>query len=61
MGVLVWWVLPVLTAVLAIGWASWVRRTPRDAGDEETVEAYARFLAALNRSSTGKTVPPSDV
>jgi len=60
-GVLVWWVLPVLTTVLAIGWATWVRRAPRRAGDEETVEAYARFRATLTRSSTGNTAPPPDV
>lgn len=58
---LVWWTLPVLTTVLAIGWASWVRRTPRHASDQATVEAYARFRAALTRSSTGNTAPPPDV
>ena len=45
-----WWVLPVVTTVLGIGWATWVRRAPRTAGDEETVEAYARFRSALARS-----------
>jgi hypothetical protein len=61
-GVLVWWVLPFATTVLAVGWAAWVRRTPRRAGDAETVEAYARFRAALARSSTGRnTSLPPDV
>jgi hypothetical protein len=69
MGVLVWWVLPVVTTVLAVAWATWVRRAPRQAGDEETVEAYARFRAALARSSApaspisapGNIAPSSDV
>jgi cytochrome c-type biogenesis protein CcmH/NrfF len=70
-GVLVWWLLPVVTTVLGIGWATWVRRAPRAAGDEETVEAYARFRRALARSSTagprprdeatGNTASPLDV
>lgn len=55
MGVLVWWVLPVVTTVLAVGWATWVRRTPRNPGDEETVETYARFREALARSSAPRS------
>jgi hypothetical protein len=61
-GVLVWWVLPVVTTVLAIAWATWVRRPARKPGDEETVEAYARFRAALARSSTTRNIEsPPDV
>jgi len=69
MDVLVWWLLPVVTTVLAVVWATWVRRSPRPAGDDETVEAYARFRAALARSSApatpisapGNTARSSDV
>lgn len=50
MAILVWWVLPATTTLLAICWAAWVRRTPRPLGDADTVETYARFRAALSAS-----------
>jgi len=47
MAILVWWVLPAVTMLLAICWAGWVRRTPRPLQDADTIERYARFRAAL--------------
>lgn len=47
MAILVWWVLPAVTTLLAICWAGWVRRTPRPLRDVDTIEKYTRFRAAL--------------
>ena len=42
------WLLPVPVATLAaVAWSSWSTRARGPADPEDTVEAYARFRAAL--------------
>jgi hypothetical protein len=53
MGVLVWWIIPLIAGVLAALWAAWSARTPRPGGDRESLATYERFRAAMERQTTG--------
>lgn len=53
MAILAWTLgLPTMATIIAIGWVYWASRPRGPAATQESVAAYERFKAALDRSST---------
>ena len=55
MGALVWLLIPVAAAVVAVLWGSWTARN-RKSGDVAELAGYARFREAMERTDTGSGV-----
>lgn len=51
MAALSWLLIPILGAVVAGAWGSWITRRRRPAPDVAGVAGYERFRAAMERSS----------
>ncbi|MFC8450729.1 hypothetical protein [Kitasatospora sp. NPDC057223] len=60
MGALAWLIIPAVAALLAGIWALWAGRTPRDAGDPASLAEHRRFLAAMERTTSGSGRAPTD-
>jgi hypothetical protein len=50
MASLAWLLIPLLAAIFAGLWGSWVGRNRKTAGDGIELEGYARFREAMERS-----------
>jgi hypothetical protein len=50
MGVLAWWIIPLVGGVLAALWVTWSSRT-RATGDRDSVQGYERFREAMERTT----------
>ncbi|KWX04187.1 hypothetical protein C3Y87_14070 [Carbonactinospora thermoautotrophica] len=46
-----WWAIPALGLVMAIGWAVWASRPKRPADVFESVESYRRFREAMEHDN----------
>ena len=49
MSVLVWWLIPVGSTLLAVAWVSWRLRPRRPADAARGMADLARFRSAMNR------------
>ncbi|MCC3767746.1 hypothetical protein [Streptomyces sp. UNOC14_S4] len=58
MAALVWLLIPVAAAVVAVLWGSWAAWASRNrkSGDVAELAGYARFREAMERSDTGSGV-----
>ena len=52
MGVLAWWIIPLVGGVLAALWVTWSSRT-RTTGDRDSLQGYERFREAMERRTEG--------
>ncbi|MEV7287349.1 hypothetical protein AB0O01_22720 [Streptomyces sp. NPDC093252] len=52
MAALAWLLIPLVAAIAAGLWGSWANRTRKARGDGPELDGYARFRAAMERSST---------
>ncbi|MBT2385217.1 hypothetical protein [Streptomyces sp. ISL-11] len=52
MAALVWLLIPVAAAVVAVLWGSWAARN-RKSGDVAELAGYARFREAMERTDAG--------
>lgn len=55
MGVLVWWLIPLGSTLLALMWVSWRLRPRRPADAARGMAELARFRSAMNRQLTRRT------
>ncbi len=53
MAALAWLIIPCVAAVLAAVWAGWAQRAPRATGDPASLAEHQRFMAAMERTTTG--------
>ncbi|WTG90618.1 hypothetical protein OH807_25450 [Kitasatospora sp. NBC_01560] len=53
MAALAWLIIPVVAALLAAVWAGWAQRAPRATGDPASLAEHRRFMAAMERTTTG--------
>ncbi|MBQ0867943.1 hypothetical protein ACH4RA_05590 [Streptomyces smyrnaeus] len=57
MAALAWLLIPLVAAVAASLWGSWVGRRRTKTPDAAGVAGYERFRAAMERSSAAETAP----
>ncbi len=58
MGALLWLLIPVLAALVAVVWSTWAQRN-RKTGDVAELAGYARFRDAMERERSASE-PASD-
>ncbi len=53
MAALVWLLIPVGGVLAATLWAGWAGRARKQAGDVDSLNGYARFREAMDKSHSG--------
>ncbi|MFH8379590.1 hypothetical protein ACH4E7_01400 [Kitasatospora sp. NPDC018058] len=57
MGALAWLIIPVVAVLAAAAWAGWAQRAPKATGDPASLAEHRRFMAAMERTTSGTAAP----
>ncbi len=58
MSAIVWWIVPAVATLAAIGWTHWAARPRRPEGVTESVENYRKLQAAMAKVPVTRRPPP---